>query len=372
MKKGYYKRHLYIFGYLLFIIIISIINSCSTMDLLEVRLNLFLVTNPLIFGILDGIVLHFIMKKLAKEPYRLQQRVIHYFKTINNFIIGIIMLLSSAFNIFSVGANLIIHMMLVYLLRPMSQDPEANDGVREYFDKYPDRSHHKFYKDADEIKKDYDPLKKEVANEIPVLTIKTKDQKQEKRKKILMVVIPIIIIVLVGFALIFTFVDMLKQWNRAFYNEFEIVINDKEMNAVYNSEYKKVVIPVLYTQHEEWSFQTNKEKLTIDNYLSRVDKYIIDIKEFECINNDKGNNVRCSCGMEALSETRKEINNSNNKLIIIKNNKELYNGKFINDITKYLKENGTYDIRILNKNKDDYMTTTIRFKLSINEIAIED
>lgn len=372
MKKGYYKRHLYTLGYLLFIIVISIINSCSTMDLLEVRLNLFLVTNPLIFGILDGIVLRFLMKKLEKEPYRIQQRVLHYFKTINNFIIGIIMLVVTAGNIFSVGANLIIHMMLVYLLRPMTQDPEASDGVREYFDKYPDRSHHKFYKDTDEIKKDYDPLKKEVANEIPVLTVKTKDLKKEKRKKILMIALPTIIIVLVVFALIFTFVDMFKQWNRAFYNEFEIVINDKEMNAIYHSEYKKVVIPVLYTQNEEWSFQTNKKEFTIDNYLSRVDKYIINIKEFECINNDKGNNVRCSCGMESLSETRKEIKNNNNKLIITKDNQELYNGKFINDITKYLKENGTYDIKILNKNKDDYMTTTIRFKLSINEIAIED
>jgi len=372
MKKGYYKRYLYTFGYLLFIIVISIINSFSTMDLLEVRLKLFLVTNPLIFGILDGIVLCFMMKKLEKEPYRLQQRVLHYFKTLNNFIIGIIMLLGAALNIFSVTVNLIIHMMLVYLLRPMANDPEAIDGVKEYFDKYPDRLHHKFYKDVAEIKKDYDPLKKEVANEIPVLTVKNKDLKKEKRKKILMVVIPTIIIVLVVFALIFTFVDMFKQWNRAFYNEFEIIINDQEMNAVYNSEYKKVVIPVLYTQHEELSFQTNKEKFTIDNYISRVDKYVIDIKEYQCINNDKSNNVRCSCGMEALSETRKEIKNNNNQLIITKDNQEIYNGKFINDITKYLTDNGTYDIKILNKNKDDYMTTTIRFKLSINEIAIED
>lgn len=372
MKKGYYKRHLYTFGYLLFIIIISIINSCSTMDLLEKRLNLFLVTNPLIFGVLDGIVLCFMMKKLGKEPYRLQQRVLHYFKTINNFIIGFIMLLGTALNIFSVTANLIIHMILVCLLRPMTQDPEASDGVREYFDKYPDRSHHKFYKDVEEIKKDYDPLKKEVASEIPVLTVKTKDLKKEKIKKLLMVAFPTIIIVLVVFAFIFTFVDMFKQWNRSFYNEFEIVINNQEMNAIYNSEYKKVVIPVLYTQNEEWSFQTNKKEFTIDNYLSRVDKYVIDIKEFECINNDKGNNVRCSCGMEALSETRKEIDNDNNQLIITKDNQEIYNGKFISDITKYLTDNATYDIKILNTNKDDYITTTIRFKLSINEIAIED
>ena len=371
MKLEYFKRYLYILEYYIFFFIIGFINLCSCTDILEKRLNIYLVTNPILFGILDGIFLWFMMKRLKKESYRLQQRVLHFLKSINNLILAILMFFLTACNIFSVMANLIIHIMLVYLFRPMTQNPEAVDGFKEYFDKYPEHMHHKFYKNTEELKEDYDPLKKEVANEIPVLTVKNKDLKKEKRKKILMVVIPTIIIVLVVFALIFTFVDMFKQWNRAFYNEFEIIINDQEMNAVYNSEYKKVVIPVLYTQHEELSFQTNKEKFTIDNYISRVDKYVIDIKEYQCINNDKSNNVRCSCGMEALSETRKEIKNNNNQLIITKDNQEIYNGKFINDITKYLTDNGTYDIKILNKNKDDYMTTTIRFKLSINEIAIE-
>ena len=372
MKLEYFKRYLYILEYYIFFFIIGFINLCSCTDILEKRLNIYLVTNPILFGILDGIFLWFMMKRLKKESYRLQQRVLHFLKSINNLILAILMFFLTACNIFSVMANLIIHIMLVYLFRPMTQNPEAVDGFKEYFDKYPEHMHHKFYKNTEEIKEDYDQLKKEVANEIPVLTIKEKDQKKEKNKKRMMIVIPTIIVVLVAFTFVFTTIDMFKSWNRAFYNEFEIFINNQEMDIVYNSKYEKVVIPILYTQNEEWTFASNKEKFSIDNYLSRTNKYIITIEEYQCINNDKGNNVRCSCGMEALSETRQEIISKENELVIVKDNKKVYSGKFINDITTYLPENGTYDIRIINTNKKDYMNTTIRFLLSINELAIED
>lgn len=370
MKLEYFKRYLYILKYYIFFFIIGLINlwSCSN----DYGSKIYLVTNPIFFGILDGIFLWFMMKKLKKETYRLQQRVLHFFKTINNFILAIFMFFVTQGNIFSVGANLIIHIVLVYLFRPMMQDPEAVDGFKEYFDKYPTHSHHKFYKDMNEIKDEYNPLKKEVADEIPVLTIKVKDQKKEKNKKRMMIIIPTMIVILVAFAFVFTFVDMLKSWNRAFYNEFEIFINEQEMDMIYHSKYEKTVIPILYKQNEEMSFQSNKEKINIQNYLSKTNKYIIDIREYKCINNDKGNNVRCSCGMEAISETRTEVISKNNKLEIKKDNKKIYSGKFINDITKYLTENGTYDIRIINTNKDDYTNTTIKFLLSINELAIED
>ena len=177
MKLEYFKRYLYILEYYIFFFIIGFINLCSCTDILEKRLNIYLVTNPILFGILDGIFLWFMMKRLKKESYRLQQRVLHFLKSINNLILAILMFFLTACNIFSVMANLIIHIMLVYLFRPMTQNPEAVDGFKEYFDKYPEHMHHKFYKNTEEIKEDYDPLKKEVANEIPVLTVKNKDLK---------------------------------------------------------------------------------------------------------------------------------------------------------------------------------------------------
>ena len=70
------KKNLYIFSYILFIMIICTLNMLSVTDVVSPRLNLPLTENPIYFFILDFIILYIIMKKLKKEPYLLQKRVI--------------------------------------------------------------------------------------------------------------------------------------------------------------------------------------------------------------------------------------------------------------------------------------------------------
>ena len=354
------KKYLYIFSYLFYIGIICFIDSIIKTEFL------YPVSNPLIFIVLDFIILRIIMKKLEKEQYRLQEKTIHYYKTLNNLVIAIIMFIFDC-NIFAIFINLFINISLVIVLRPMIIDPEAGDGVKEYFEKYPDKNSSRYYNNQEAIKKDYEMLKEELQEEIPVLQIKEKDYSNEKRKKILMTCIPILGALLIFIAIVLNTIEMAKSFTRAFYNEFEVYINNEKIDIMYNSEYKKVVIPVIYKQEEFRSVGEEK-----DNYLSRTNKYIINIKEYKCINDDKNNHVRVSCGNGATSESKEEIKSTNNKLSIFKGTKELYNGDFINDITKYLTENGTYNIIITNKNEKDNLVNTIEFTLSINEIAIED
>lgn len=358
--KPKHKKIFYKISYLLFICIISFIDSISNKE------YLYLVSNPLIFVILDFIVIRKIMKEVEKDQYRLQKNILNYFFTINNLFIAVIMFLFSC-NIFAIIINLFTNIILVTFLRPMIVDPEAGDGVKEYFEKYPDKNSSRYYNNQEAIKKDYEMLKEEIKEEIPVLMVKEKDYNKEKRNKILMICIPVLAALLIISAVVMNLIEMSKSFTRAFYNEFEIYINNEKLDIVYNSEYKNTVIPVIYIQNEFRSVGEEK-----DNYLARTNKYIINIKEYECINDDKDNHVRVSCGNYATSESKEEINSTNNKLSIFKENKELYNGDFINDITNYVIENGTYTIIITNKNKDDKIINTIEFNLSINEIAIED
>ena len=79
----------------------------SVTDVLDSRLNLKLVSNPLLFLLADSIIIYFIMKGLKKESYKLQQEVLNYFKSTNNFILFIILLISCSFLVLPI--NMIIN-----------------------------------------------------------------------------------------------------------------------------------------------------------------------------------------------------------------------------------------------------------------------
>ena len=100
------------------------------------------------------------------------------------------------------------------------------------------------------------------------------------------------------------------------------------------------------------------------------DEYILNLIEYECYNNDKGNNVIVSCGHNAVSETPKEIPLINNKMIITYQNKIIYQGEYKKDITKYIKEPGKYIFQITNKR--DKISTTINFEINIKEKIVDE
>lgn len=362
MKK---RKNLYIFSYIICIIIISVLNLLSTTDVLDKRLNFKLTSNPLLFLLVDGIILIILMNKLKKEPYCLQQEVLKYFKTTNNLFLFIILIVFGSF--LMVPINLIINYFLIVFLRPLSRNTEQINGVEEYFKKHPEKAYHKFYHNQEEVKEDYKALKEEIEVEIPILDIEIRKSKKEKRYKLVTTLIPILIILIVFVGIIFSIIENLKTFSRAQYNYFEITINDQVINTYYNEEYHKVIIPRIYEQYESNSFLSNKQETTMDNYLTKTDKYLIELQEYECINDKK---ARVSCNTEALVENRKKTSSTTSKMEIYFEEKEVYKGQFQKDITKYLIENGTYKIII--KNKKDYINTEIRFNLSINELEIDD
>ncbi len=359
------KKRIYIFIYLIFLIVISLLNMFSVTDVLDNRLNLKLVSNPLFFLLVDGIIIYFIMKRLKKESYKLQQEVLNYFKGTNNFILFIILLISCSFLVIPI--NMIINYLLITYLRPLSRNEEEKNALEEYFKDHPEKKYNKFYHSKEEILEDYKSVKKEVETEIPVLDVKIRETRKKKQKKVLSNLIPIFIIMVVFIGTAFTLIEYLKSYSRARYNYFEVEINNQSINIWYEEKYEKVVIPFVYKQSESKVFISNPSIDSLDNYIERQESFTIKLIEYEC-HNDKKNRV--SCGQPNIVEKRKEIIPNNSKLRIVFNNKIVYEGEFIKDLSKYLKENGTYTFEIVNQR--DNINNYIKFKLSINELTVND
>lgn len=362
MKK---RKRIYIITYLLFLIGISILNLLSVSDILENRLNFKLVANPILFLLADGLIIYLIMKKLKKEPYKLQQEVIEYFKSKNNFILFIVLVISCSFLVIPI--NMLINYFLITYLRPLSKNEDEQNAVADYFNEHPEKKFYKFYNSKEEIIEDYKEVKKEVETEIPVLDIKVKENRKKKNKKLFYNIVPIFIIVVAFVGISFTIIEVLKTYSRAQYNYFEIKINDQEMNIIYEEEYNKTIIPFFYKQYESQSFYSDQLNNQTDNYINKKENYKLELIEYRCIN-DKNNRV--SCGTPNIVEKREKINPNESNLEIFYNNECIYNGEFINDISKYLGKNGTYKFIITNKR--EYIQNKIKFQLSINELTVND
>lgn len=356
------KKNLYIFSYIIFILVICTLNMLSVTDVVSPRLNFPLTENPIYFFILDFIILFIIMKRLKKEPYILQQRVIEYFKSLNNLFLFIALIYSSSFLMIII--NMIVNIFLVYLLRPLSADPSHN-GLEEHFSKYKYRNN-KSYNSLEEVREEYKKLEEEVEVEVPGLEVEIKDKQKDKVRKLRNHALPIIIISLIILGFVCSVVEILKTFERAEYHYYEVTINEEKIKIYYEEEFYNVVIPIVYQQKEYKSFSSDRETTT---EIQEKDKYILQLKEYECYNNDKGNNVKVSCGHNALSETPKEIELIKNDMTIKYKNEVIYQGEYKRDVTKYLKEPGKYTFEI--KNKRDKITSNIKFDLNIKEKIVE-
>ena len=359
------KKNFYIFSYIIFILVICTLNMLSVTDVLSPRLNLPLTLNPIYFLILDFLILFIIMKKLKKEPYILQQRVIEYFKSMNNLFLFLALLYSSSF--LTIVVNMITNMFLVYLLRPMTADPSHN-GVEEHFSKY--HYNNKSYNSLEEVRDEYKKLENEVEVEIPGLEVEIKDKQKDKIRKIKNYALPIIILGLFLVGVVFSCVEFLKTFERGEYHYYDVTLNNEQIFIYYEEEYYNVVIPVVYTQKENKNFYTSQNPNDSKNEIDIQEKYILDLKEYECYNNDKGENVKVSCGHEALSETKKEIKLIKNEMTITYQDKIIYEGLYKKDVTDYLKEPGKYTFEI--KNKRDKISSNIKFVINIKEKIVEE
>ena len=360
-----------------YIIVIALITALSFLSYSkDWDISLTFLLQPLTFILIDTILLYVLMRFLSREKYVLQQRVLTYFKGWNNILLVIAIFIGSM-NIITAIVDLFLHYIVFIFIRPIPVD-DATNGVEEFFNKYPERAGHKFYKNVDEIKKDYDPLKKEMEVEIPSMEVEVKNAHREKMNKIKDIAIPIFIIVIAVLGIFFQIVDQLKTFNRGTYHHFTAQINDTKLTLYYDQKYERVVIPVILTLRG----QNDSSEVTLVNLddikvdLPKSEEYSFNFKEYICTDT-KDKNVKTKCSHlnmntikeKKLAPTDMEISfiNSDYKYDsitdLLNTGKKVYDGKYVEDITKYLDETGIYVFTL--ENSDDHITNKIIIVIEI-------
>ena len=372
-----YKKYLYVLGYLLPILILGILSYTSYVKDWEIPFSV--AFYPHVFIFLDGILLFLVMHNLKKEKYHFQIKILNYFKGWNNIILFFIIIFGSKMSVFMGLFDLFIHLVIYFILKPMPVNDEEVNGVEEFFNKYPERNKHKFYKNVDEIKKEYAPIKKEVEIEIPVMDVKAKEQKQAKRKKIIGIFVPILIILMIVFGILFKIVEDNVKYNRGNFHYFDLNLNGQGLPIYYQQSYNKVIVRYFYEQSSyNDSYEINGYSL--DDILVDVqksDKYIINLNEYVCWDDDikvpcyssNIKNKKLSPLSKSTLTIKKSIdlNNKDISNIDIKDSatKIIYEGSYKEDISQYISDSGIYVL--IFENKGDNIQNEITAIINITE-----
>lgn len=210
-----------------------------------------------------------------------------------------------------------------------------------------------FYASEEELEKDNAKLR----NEIIKNQQNTTKSVSKKRRRVIIIISMIILLYIVfkltigSIHLNIGLIDFITPYTKG--HIFEVKINDTRVGSrVVNSHTFPIIPTILYLDnHSSNYYYTNS-----DNYynISKVDgKYILDIQSYACYY--KSNNVETLCTLDELDNidnnlySKHKTNIKYPKMAIYdyKEDKNIYKGKFIKDITPYIKEDGTYSIKIM-------------------------
>lgn len=163
------------------------------------------------------------------------------------------------------------------------------------------------------------------------------DLKQSKRKKIIMTILIIVIIILL-IKIFMGNIELTSRFSR-FESEaryYKVTINNKQLIASYNAHKRVPIIPYLIYSN---SYYTGYSSANSKEQITNNDKYILNIKSYSCYYNDE--QIECESSRRDKRENNDEeyiklqIGNYNTR-------KTIYEGKYINDITSYIKDKGEY------------------------------
>lgn len=137
-------------------------------------------------------------------------------------------------------------------------------------------------------------------------------------------------------------------------NGYEITLNNTKLNYYIKEEYKINYFPLLFSESrtiQNTFLYENKQNKLNDLTLDTID-IRLEIREFECIY--KSNNIRQSCKTNQIEESipynKNYITSNITNMKVKHKNDTLYNGKFTNDLSKIVTDDGRYHFNIKLKN----------------------
>lgn len=197
---------------------------------------------------------------------------------------------------------------------------------------------------------------------------------KKKTLKVLIFILLILLVILIGIRLVIGRI-YLSIYPLTFKQsvEHKLYINTEHYTVSFEDNKDFPIIPGLfYFRRSNSGSWYNMDKLNED-IIFEDDKIIIDILSDECYTHtDK---VRVGCDLVLTDEAtnkliRKRVKSEISRLVIHKNGKNesvKYDGKFINDISKYVKDKGYYYIEVYVK-YDGVSTKLVFFARRLNKL----
>ena len=168
-----------------------------------------------------------------------------------------------------------------------------------------------------------------------------------------------ILAIVIAIAVFKLFVGVIDVKALFYHNAFSLEINNNPIGITSKQELSKYFIPFLARYYNTYETKFFPEDTFKDVYeIEQSKSYLIKIKTYECFYQIRGNKTNC----ENKGTFQVELLNIKYQLKILQNNKILYSGVFIEDITPYIKK-GKYDIILTHEAND--ITTTIKTTISV-------
>lgn len=171
-------------------------------------------------------------------------------------------------------------------------------------------------------------------------------------------------IILIIFILI-TFM-MIYFVNTDYNDKFDIFINGKDITSRYETEYVRYFLKRYGGSNYNRNIYDSSEFF---NKIEQSNTYMLSIKEYE-IYDEFG--YRESYSGFYNNQELKEVYDNNKTMMVQKDGKIIYEGKFKNDITDIIKENGRYYFHVYTKQKRlfspfAYSKTSLHFCFLVGE-----
>lgn len=207
------------------------------------------------------------------------------------------------------------------------------------------------YRSKKELDEQTIELKKEALKEI---NYANREMRKENKKKIIKWIF-ILILLIVLIKLFFGTINIPSPFLYTKNRLYVVTVNDIT-STIGIVETKTVpLIPYLINFKSHYSTFFNGEKEWSHFSINEGEKTILDIKSYNCFTTLKNTKKQLGCQDQGENSIEELTNDTTYTLFIRKtkpNVKNLYKGKFINNITNYLNEKGTYIIQITGKYKN--------------------
>lgn len=140
--------------------------------------------------------------------------------------------------------------------------------------------------------------------------------------------------------------------------KYTVTMNEKELAYYLDEKYTHASFPIfVHVKNYNKKFQLNSKNENLNEMI--LNDPILDFKVYECYNVHNKKRIACTKNYQKEDKPiEKEVDIIPYQMVIQSKDKVLYKGKYISDLSEYVKEEGRYYFTLYLKIKNKLFETT--------------